>query len=290
MPAAALDGDCSVVATDSEVAAATGGPVTATPYPGDHMPDWTVLGLGGIRCAWAPESGSGVWVTVIPIAAVGQAVIDDAGSSEPYCYGSDSGFGPQDACSFSTAVGDWWFAGVVYAAIGSEVAASDATAALIADFSARAASHAATIPTRLDGTWNGVPDCDMLDERVDTTSTGLDLEATAGNQPGEAGPGFYGAVTASGQQTCFWEADGETVAETGILPGAWWVVDRQATLAGAEPVAAGSLRAVAVPDSDGSGSVTVYATDGVNLVTSRGTTGVDQLGALAGAVAVGATG
>lgn len=290
-PLAAFGGDCSVVATEEEVSAATGGPVVASPYSGTYMPDWTVRGLGGIRCAWTAQSGDGVWVTVIPIAAAGQDIVDHSGADQPYCYGGDSGAGFQDACSFSASVDGWWYAGVVYSAIDSGIAATDAVDALVADFGTRSSAHAATPPAATDGAWTETPSCEVLDERVRTDPLGVDLEAASGNSPGEAGPGFYGAMSAAGQETCFWESGTETLAETGILPGGWWVVDSAATTPGAESVTLpGATRAIRVPDADGSGGVMVYVTDGANLVTARGSLDADQLGALAAGVLGGVAG
>ncbi|MEL4318843.1 hypothetical protein WJX64_07510 [Leifsonia sp. YIM 134122] len=283
MPRAAFKADCTVVATDAEVSDAIGGPVVAEPYSGDVMPDWMVQSLGGIRCAWTPADGIGAWVTVIPVAAAGQDIVDDAGDGEPACYGGEFDAGYQDACSFSTTVGEWWYAGVVYTAPDSGIDATDAIDELVADLGTRAAAHAAEVPANLDGAWTDTPDCDALDESVDTTPIGLDLEAVVGNQPEEAGPGFWGAVAATGEQTCYWEeSDGVALATTEILPGGWWVIDRQSQDTGAAPVAIdGALRALRVPDADGSASETLYVTDGVNLVTARGTLDAEQLGALA---------
>lgn len=291
MPLSAFGGDCSVVATDAEVSAATGGAVTATPYSGDDMPDWVVQSLGGIRCAWGPADANGVWVTVIPVAAAGQDVVDEASDGEPSCYGGYVDAGYQDACSFSTTVGDWWYAGVVYTAPDSDVEASDAIDELVADFATRSTAHPATVPTALDRTWTATPDCDALDEAVDTTSIGIDLDAVAGNQPEEAGPGFYGAVTAIGEQTCYWEDADGAQAQTGILPGGWWALEREALRPGAAAVSVpGTTRSVLVPEPDGSTSATVYVTDGVNLVAARGTLDPGQLGALAVLVMEGVTG
>ncbi|KQX06549.1 MULTISPECIES: hypothetical protein [unclassified Leifsonia] len=280
-PAAAFGGDCSVVATEAEISDATGGPsVLLLPSPADAgYADWAIRGLGGIRCTWSNERSDGVWVTVVPVATAGQDIIDDVSLGQPYCYG---------ACSFSTTVGDWWYAGVVSTPDDSGIDPMVAIDDLVAAFGARAAANDAVAPTRIDGTWDDVPECEILGERVDTTALlGSDLEPTPGNVPGEAGPGFYGSLRAADYSACFWEGDG-TMAEIGLLPGAWWAVDEQAALPGAVAVdVPGAVRAVLVPGADDFETDTLYVTDGVNLATASGGYGTDQLGALAVAVMAG---
>lgn len=290
-PELAFSGDCGVIATEAELADATGGPVTPRIASATSHADWAIRGLGGIRCGWADSTGNGVGVTAIPTSAVGHAVVEAKSVDQPNCYASFVGQQEQAACSFSTTVGDWWYAGVVYAALGSSIDPKDAIDALVADFGTRAASHAAGVPSEARGTWTTVPTCDGLDALVETTpSVGVELAATSGNSPGEAGPGYSGALDASGYRACFWEA-ADTMADVALLPGAWWVVGQQAELPGAVAVEVpGVVEAVLVPGDDEWDADTLSLSDGANLATVSGTFETEELGALAVAImtAVGA--
>lgn len=285
VPLAAFGGDCSVVATDAEVTAATGGTATTSPVELTSVGDMAILTLGGIRCVWTADEGEGAWVTVIPTAAVGAAVLDDASDGQPYCYRSDGGAGEQDACSFSTTVNDWWYAGVVYAAHDSDVDPVDAIDALVTDFGSRAPAHPAAVPAKADGSWTTVPTCEALGSAVDTTPlVGVDLEAEPGSDPGEAGPGYYGALAAAGERSCFWQGDDRTV-EVALLPGGWWAVEQQKARPGSVVVDVPGVRASAVvPAADGDRFDTVYLSDGANLVRVYGDFSDAQRGALGSAV------
>ena len=284
-PELALGGDCRIVATEAEISEATGGPVTPRIASGASHADWAIQGLGGMRCAWDDATGNGVWVTVIPTSAVGQSIVDAQGADQPHCYAGSAGGPEQAACSFSTAVGAWWYAGVVYTAAGSGIDPKAAVDALVSDFGTRAASHAADVPSETPGTWTTVPTCDALDALVETTpSVGVELVATSGNSPGEAGPGYSAALAASGYRACFWEADG-AMADIGLLPGAWWVVEQQTALPGAVAIdVPGAVEAVLVPGDDEWDDDTVYLSDGANLATVNGSFTAEELGALAVAV------
>jgi hypothetical protein len=291
-PSIAFDGDCAAAATVGEVSDATGGVVTPWTGSPSARGDRAIRSLGGIRCGWSPHTGSGVWVTVIPIAAVEQAIIDDESDGQPFCYGSYVGEDEQGACSFSTTVGDWWYAGVVYTAIGSGIDPTDAVDDLVAAFGTRASMAAAVVPTRPDGAWAAVPDCDTQDDLVDTVPiVGVDLTASPSDNPGEAGPGFYGALTASGQRTCVWgSADQLQSITVELLPAGWWAVENMASRPGATRVHVDGLReAVLVPATASGEPETLYATDGANLAavhsnySDRSYT-PDELAALAVAV------
>lgn len=284
-PTPAFGGDCSVVATEQEVSSATGGQVTRLTTTLASDGDQAIRSLGGIRCIWNARIGQGVWVTVIPVAAAGADVVTDLSHGQPLCYSSDGGSGAQDACSFSRTVGEWWYAGVVYSGIGSGIAPTDAIDELVADFSARVSAHPAVISPPVDGAWASVPECEMQAAAVDTVAVlGEELHAVTGNSPGEAGPGFYGALEATGQRTCYWQS-GDSTVEIGLLPGGGWVVDQMADLPGATALKiTGVERAVSIPNADGSALDTLYLSDGSNVARVYGSFSDHQRGALGAAV------
>lgn len=284
-PQSAFGGDCSLVATPDVVAAATGGAVTlrAASAGIDHRPgEASVQALGGIQCAWDPAEGSGVWVAVLPAAAVGETLIAEQSEDLPYCYGGDDGFGMQEACAFGELVGEWWYTGVAYSAIGSERGPEDAVTALVDDFAGRAPSLPARVPSPVSGSWGSLPDCAALMAGVDTSSTlGVELTTVEGNHPAEAAPGVYAAAIAAGERSCqLASADYTSTALLDLLPGGWWVLDEQSLNQGAVPIdIPGAARAVIVT---GTGHPdTIYVSDGSNLATLSGSFSAEQLGALA---------
>ncbi|SFR87625.1 hypothetical protein SAMN05428970_3467 [Agromyces sp. CF514] len=279
-PQSAFGGDCDAVAPAEEIADATGVSAVLQPRADDgSASDWSVVSLGGIRCVWIDSAGNGAWVTAIPVAAVAPEVVDAASEGQPYCYGS--------GCSFSEIVGDWWFAGVVSTGPDSGSPAEAAVGALVDGFASRAGAVAAVVPTAAPGTWSSVPDCATLDLEVATVDdTGLDLDASPGNGPAEAGPGVYGALSATGSSSCLWTKDAVLVS-TALLPGGQWVLDRLAARAGAsEVVVPGGSDALLLPDAgDASEVAGLYLTDGVNLVFGRSADlTTEQLGAMLGSI------
>ena len=107
-PQPAFGGDCATVASEEVVSEATGGAVTLR-HASDGIDQWlghaAVQSLGGIQCAWDPAEGSGVWVAVLPAAAVGETLIAERSADLPYCYGGDDGLGTQHACAFGELTG-----------------------------------------------------------------------------------------------------------------------------------------------------------------------------------------
>ena len=223
-PEFAFGGDCAVLATTDELAAATGSTLEQQ-GPGPEAGVLAFRALGGIGCSWSVSAGQtgGVSLTALPFEVVGLPVIERVGGAEPHCYGSYVGDEVQEACSFGSLVGQWWFAGIVYTAAGSGLDPREAIGALGSSFASRAAAAGPAPFVRPDGAWASVPECEVLDASVDMSqSFGTDLTASSGNLPGEEGPGFYGAIEASGQRSCSWEGGApsdRTAARAGCLVG-----------------------------------------------------------------------
>lgn len=274
-----------MVATEDVVGAATGGAVTLRARSAgidQWLGEAAVQSLGGIQCAWDPAQGLGVWVAVLPAAAVGEALIAENNADLPWCYDSDGGFGTQEACAFGELLGEWWYTGVAYSALGSERDPEAAVTALLDDFAGRASSLPPVVPSVVSGSWGDLPDCAALMAGVDTsTSLGIELMAAEGNHPGEAAPGLYAAVIAAGERNCqLASADYTSSALIDLLPGGAWVLDEQSALAGAIPIdIPGATRAVIVSGTEHPD--TIYVSDGSNLATLSGSFSTEQLGALA---------
>ena len=261
-PALVFGGDCSVVLTDAEVSAATGGPVAARADGPVDAVTIAVEHLGGIRCAWDDDSGlPRVWLTIIPHAAVADAAATsgaDEGSA-PLCYGDEV----QGRCSFGRSVGEYWMAGVLYTAAGSDADAVDGIDALAEAFGGRS-DRPAPAPVERPGAWLADEDCAFTDPA--TVLGQPDLEATDGHNPAEAGPGVYAALRTSGYRSCgWWGVSSSFGLGLTTVPGAGWAVREAAAMSGAitTPVD-GAVESVAVATSEESWAL--LATDGVNLV------------------------
>lgn len=267
-PDLAFGGDCTAIFADGELSLLVGTDVVLAPasMPGRGS---AVEVLGGTSCTWADPSGvDPVWLTVIPASGLDE-VIAEASADQPRCYGSDDLVGVEGTCSFSTVVGGYWLSGVFNVASASGQRATDGIDALSALLASRAATVPASAIARPDGMWTAIPDCSGLASRTDTaTALGGDaLTAVRGSAGGEAGPGYYGSLDAVGHRACIWSAtDGEYRFETDILPGAGWVVPQLvASGAGTAVTLDGIVAAVSV-EHDGN-ATTIFATDGVNLVS-----------------------
>lgn len=291
-PNLAFGGDCAAIFADGELSPLVGTDVVLSPAqtPGRAS---AVEVLGGTSCTWADASGAQlVWLTVIPATGLDE-IIADASADQPWCYGSDEVAAEEGTCSFSTVVDGYWLSGVFNVAWASGKRATDGIDALSVLLGGRAAVVPANVIARPEGMWSAVTDCAALADRIDTAAAlgGDSLTADPGSLGGEAGPGFYGSLDAVGHRACIWKsADGEYRFETEILPGAGWVVPQLVESGSETPMTFDGIVAAAHVDHDGA-ATTVYATDGVNLVSvtiPTGNVAAEQLPALATAVMQGA--
>ncbi|GLI25932.1 hypothetical protein ARHIZOSPH14_01740 [Agromyces rhizosphaerae] len=258
----AFGDDCGAVVTLDELATSVGAAdLPALDAPTTAMAAVAVRTLGGIACTWRwPDAAGRVSLTLLPV----QAAIDEAPGES--CYESSDGTQTLTTCRFASAVGEWWFTGSVELPASSATDPSIAVMSLTSAFGVRAGSTPAEVPVPPDGTWGLVPECASLASSVDAAAAfGVDLAATPGNLAGEADPGLYTAIFASGWRGCHW--NGDTVfVESVMLRGAGWAATDAAGIESAEPIdVAGAASALAMPDG---GRVEVRATDGANLVTT----------------------
>ncbi|GEM_PF-6530157 len=249
-PAEAFDGDCGVLATDDELAMAAG----AALRPDPASTSWTAIAVravGGLSCSWS--GGEPGWAPRVSLTVLPADV--EVSDPETYCYGV--------ACRFTSRIGTWWFTGTVEPVAGMDP--EMAVMSLESAFGVRASQYVPVDREQPAGTWTEVPDCDPLAASADTSVvTDVALTANPTNLPGEADPGLYAAVTASGAIGCLW--DGARAGfETVLVPGAGWAVGEAP--ADAEPVElAGAVAAAFVPEVAQQRRPTVLATDGANLM------------------------
>lgn len=259
-PELIADGACDALLTDAEVSSATGFDLVASPDARSDA-DIVVETLGGITCGWEDATGPQVWLTVHPRSSV-DAFVD---AEEPLrCYG---------ACAFSRPVGDAWFAGVVYTSDGTDASATAAIETLAGVIAPRLEEPATPAPWSPSGAW-GATSCEQL-AGLDVSPL-LDGDATVGegSVAGEAGPGVYLSMVATGWATCTAAAPNGTQAGFRMIPAAGWAVAAAADAGGATVPVAGHPDAVVERDPAGWGRL--LATDGANLVIVDLVSGTDE--------------
>jgi hypothetical protein len=263
-PPAVFEGDCTRIASASEIGAIVGETVTPM-LLSPRRAGRAVIALGGLECAWNGVDEIAASVTIIPTAAAGAHAID----KDPYCY-EVTGVDVRDACSFDVGLGDYWFSGIFWTRAGAEVTAEGATSAFEALVAPRTDEPAPALSAIPNESWDRSLDCTAIDDTADlaTVLGAPALEVSPGNGPAEVPDGTIAALGLSGSRSCMWIDPGGLFFEVEFLPVGAWAVDAAATDGrGTDVAVEGAERAVVVPGSDGLPDE-LFATDGTNLIVA----------------------